>query len=199
MTPEKIWLGYRYPLGATWMGNGVNFAIFSEHATSVELCLFDEVDSPQENIRIPMTEQTDQVWHIFLPEVRPGQLYGYRVYGPYDPERGARFNPNKLLIDPCAHSFAGHFRWTDAHYGYRVGQARADLSFDRRDNAWAMLKCRVVDGVPFAAYDHVRPRTPWADTVICEAHVKGFTMMNPDVPAALRGTYAGFEIGRAHV
>src|SRR5919205_856645 len=92
MTPVKIWLGYPYPLGATWLGNGVNFAIFSEHATSVDLCLFDNIDAPQENIRIPMTEQTDEVWHVFLPDVRPGQLYGYRVYGPYDPERGLRLH-----------------------------------------------------------------------------------------------------------
>ena len=183
--------GRPYPLGATCDGAGVNFALFSANAERIELCLFD-ADAAHEVERIALDGPTDQVWHVYLPDARAGLIYGYRVYGPYDPERGARFNPNKLLIDPCAHSFAGHFRWTDAHYGYRVGQARADLSFDRRDNAWAMLKCRVVDGVPFAAYDHVRPRTPWADTVICEAHVKGFTMMNPDVPAALRGTYAGF-------
>ena len=102
MTPVKVWLGYPYPLGATWLGNGVNFAIFSESAASVDLCLFDSPDARQENIRIPMTEHTDQVWHIFLPDVRPGQLYGFRVFGPYDPEHGLRFNSSKLLIDPYA-------------------------------------------------------------------------------------------------
>src|SRR5438876_311995 len=108
MTPVKIWLGYPYPLGATWLGNGVNFAIFSEMATSVDLCLFDNIDAPQENIRIPMTEQTDQVWHVFLPDVRPGQLYGYRVYGPYDPERGVRFNCSKVLVDRGLTNYWGY-------------------------------------------------------------------------------------------
>src|SRR5207302_854642 len=114
MTPVKIWLGYPYTLGATWLGNGVNFAIFSENATSVDLCLFDNIDAAQENIRIPMTEHTDQVWHVFLPDVRPGQLYGYRVYGPYDPERGMRFNSSKLLIDPYAKAIAGQVNWAGA-------------------------------------------------------------------------------------
>ncbi|MBA3386400.1 MAG: glycogen debranching enzyme GlgX, partial [Chthoniobacterales bacterium] len=121
MAPVKLWLGYPYPLGATWLGNGVNFAIFSEAATSVDLCLFDQVESTQESIRIPMTEHTDQVWHIFLPDVRPGQLYGYRVYGPYDPERGLRFNSSKLLIDPYAKAIAGQISWADEMFGYVVG------------------------------------------------------------------------------
>jgi len=185
--PER---GWPHPLGATWDGAGVNFALFSANAERVELCLFD-ADAAREVERVPLTECTDQVWHGYLPQARPGQLYGYRVHGPYEPERGHRFNPHKLLLDPYARAYAGAFRWTDAHCGYRVGQARGDLSFDRRDNAWAMPKCRVVD--PAASWgDDRRPRTPWADTVICEAHVKGFSAMNPDVPAALRGTYAGF-------
>ena len=107
MTPVKTWLGYPYPLGATWMGNGVNFALFSEHATSADLCLFESMDARQENIRIPMTEHTDQVWHVFMPDVRPGQIYGYRVSGPYQPEQGLRFNSSKLLIDPYAKAIAG--------------------------------------------------------------------------------------------
>ena len=127
MTPIKIWLGYPYPLGATWMGNGVNFAIFSESATSVDLCLFDRLETPQENVRIPMTEHTDQVWHIFLPDVRPGQLYGYRVYGPYDPERGMRFNSSKLLLDPYAKAIAGTVNWSDEMFGYVVGSELGDL------------------------------------------------------------------------
>ncbi|PYL16188.1 MAG: glycogen debranching enzyme GlgX, partial [Verrucomicrobia bacterium] len=102
-----------YPLGATWLGNGVNFAIFSETATSVDLCLFDSVDAPQENMRIPVTEHTDQVWHVFLPDVKPGQLYGYRVNGPYDPKHGMRFNSSKLLLDPYAKGIAGEINWAD--------------------------------------------------------------------------------------
>jgi glycogen operon protein len=139
MTPVKIWLGYPYPLGASWLGNGVNFAIFSESATSVDLCLFDRVDSTQENIRIPMTEHTDQVWHLFLPDVQPGQLYGYRVYGPYDPERGHRFNSSKLLLDPYAKAIAGDIHWADEMFGYVVGSEGGDLTRDFRDDAW---ECR---------------------------------------------------------
>ena len=185
--------GRPYPLGATWDGGGVNFALFSANAERVELCLFD-TDAAHEIARVMLNGPTDQVWHAYLPDARPGLIYGYRVDGPYEPDRGHRFNPNKLVIDPYARAFAGQFRWTDAHYGYRVapnrGPTKADLSFDRRDNAWAMLKCRVVDVAPFDSGP--RLQLPWADTVICEAHVKGFTMMNPDVPEPLRGTYAGF-------
>ncbi|MBK8740322.1 MAG: glycogen debranching protein GlgX [Betaproteobacteria bacterium] len=184
--PER---GNPYPLGATWDGAGVNFAVFSAHAERMELCLFD-ADGAHEIERVTLTECTDQVWHGYLAHARPGQVYGYRAHGPYEPERGHRFNPHKLLLDPYAREFAGTFRWTDAHCGYRVGQSRGDLTFDRRDNAWAMWKSRVAD--PAAAWgDDRAPRTPWSETVICEAHVKGFSAMNPDVPAALRGTYAG--------
>ena len=195
----RVETGRPYPLGATWDGGGVNFTLFSANAERVELCLFD-ADAAHETGRIPLNGPTDQVWHAYLPDARPGIIYGYRVHGPYEPDHGHRFNPNKLLIDPYARAFGGHFRWTDAHYGYRVGPAKADLSFDRRDNAWAMLKCRVVDN---AAFDPgPRLQVPWRDTVICEAHVKGFTMMNPGVPESLRGTYAGFahpaSIARLH-
>ena len=190
MTPIKIWLGYPYPLGATWMGNGVNFAIFSENATSVDLCLFDRLESPQENVRIPMTEHTDQVWHIFLPDVKPGQLYGYRVYGPYDPERGMRFNSSKLLLDPYAKAIAGAINWSDEMFGYVVGGEGGDLIRDFRDDAWGMPKAVVIDPA-FDWGEDKRPRTPLNESIIYEMHVKGFSRLNPNVPEELRGTYAG--------
>src|SRR5256714_1382982 len=190
MTPVKIWLGYPYPLGATWLGNGVNFAIFSENATSVDLCLFDNIDAPQENIRIPMTEQTDQGWHVFLPDVRPGQLYGYRVYGPYDPERGMRFNSSKLLIDPYAKAIAGNVNWADEMFGYVVGEAHEDLTRDFRDDAWGMPKAAVIDNA-FDWGEDKRLGIPLHSSIIYEVHVKGFTKLCPDVPAEVRGTYAG--------
>ncbi|MEP6937466.1 MAG: glycogen debranching protein GlgX [Chthoniobacterales bacterium] len=190
MTPVKIWLGYPYPLGATWLGNGVNFAIFSEAATSVDLCLFDSLDAPQENIRIPIKEHTDQVWHIFLPDVRPGQLYGFRVYGPYDPERGTRFNSSKLLIDPYAKAIAGQVNWSDEMFGYVMGDSSEDLARDFRDDAWGMPKAVVIDPA-FDWHDDKRLGTPLHQSVIYELHVKGFTRLCPDVPEELRGTYAG--------
>src|SRR5438067_10392716 len=140
MTPINTWLGYPYPLRATWLRNGVNFALFSEHATSVDLCLFDSMEAPEENVRIPVTEHTDQVWHVYLPEVRPGQLYGYRVSGPYEPEAGQRFNSAKLLIDPYAKALSGSIEWSDAMFGYRIGDPSADLSKDDRDNAASVPK-----------------------------------------------------------
>ena len=191
MTPVKVWLGYPYPLGATWLGNGVNFAIFSETATSVDLCLFDEVEAPQENIRIPMTEQTDQVWHVFLPDVRPGQLYAYRVSGPYEPERGLRFNSSKLLIDPYAKAIAGQVNWADEMFGYVVGDEKEDLVRDFRDNAWGMPKAVVTDNAFDWGEHDMRLGIPLHSSVIYEVHVKGFTKLCPGVPEELRGTYAG--------
>ena len=185
----RLETGRPYPLGASWDGGGVNFALFSANATQVELCLFD-ADAARETARVMLPACTDQVWHGYLPDARPGLVYGYRVHGPYEPAQGHRFNPNKLLIDPYARAFAGNFRWSDAHYGYRVGHVNGDLSFDSRDNAWAMFKCRVVDPA-YSWHDDRAPRTPWTDTVLYEAHVKGYSMMNPAVPAELRGTYAG--------
>src|SRR3954451_8906694 len=129
---DQIYPGKPYPLGATWDGAGVNFALFSENATGVELCLFNEAESTREAARIPVTEETDEVWHCYLPEARPGQLYGYRVHGPYEPALGHRFNPNKLLLDPYARALSGQLRWNDVLYGYRIGSPREDLSFDRR-------------------------------------------------------------------
>jgi len=190
MTPVKIWLGYPSPLGATWRGDGVNFALFSENATSVDLCLFESLDAQREAVRIPMTEQTDQVWHVFLPDVGPGQLYGYRVSGPYDPSRGMRFNSSKLLLDPYAKAIAGQVNWADEMYGYVVGSPSDDLTRDFRDDAWGMPKAVVVDHA-FDWRNDRHPGTPLSNSVIYEMHVKGFTKLCPDVPEELRGTYAG--------
>ena len=190
MTPIKTWMGYPYPLGATWMGNGVNFAVFSEHATSIDLCLFDRANATQENIRIPMTEQTDQVWHVFLPQVRPGQLYGYRVFGPYDPESGQRFNSSKLLIDPYARAIAGTVDWADEMFGYVVGDDLEDAARDSRDDAWGMPKSVVIED-QFDWQGDKRPEIPLHQSVIYEVHVKGFTQLCPQVPEKIRGTYAG--------
>jgi len=185
----RVWPGLPYPRGATWDGRGVNFALFSEHAEKVELCLFNG-RGRRELHRVRLPEYTDEIWHGYLPDVRPGQLYGYRVYGPYDPGRGHRFNHHKLLLDPYAKALVGSFRWSDAHFGYRVGHAKGDLSFDRRNNAAALPKCRVVD--PAHTWgEECPPRIPWHQTVIYELHVRGFTMRHPEVPEPLRGTFAG--------
>ncbi|MGE0865547.1 MAG: glycogen debranching protein GlgX [Vicinamibacterales bacterium] len=186
----RVRLGAPYPLGACWDGRGVNFALFSEHATGVELCLFDSIDAQRESRRVRLTEQTDMVWHAYLPDVRPGQLYGYRVHGPYDPERGHRFNPAKVVIDPYAKAVARPERWDDAMFGYPLGGPAGDLVRDDRDNAAFAPLAAVID--PAFDWEGDRPpRTPWHETVIYEAHVKGFTRLHPGVPAALRGTYAG--------
>ena len=184
-----VWPGAPAPRGATWDGEGVNFAIFSEHAERVELCLFDPTGK-KEVQRIELREQTDLIWHCYLPEARPGLLYGYRVYGPYDPARGHRFNGHKLLIEPYAKDIVGQVRWSDAHFSYKIGNRKEDLSFDRRDNHAGMPKCRVID--PAFTWGNDRaPNIPWSDMVIYEMHVRGFTMKHPEVAPALRGTYAG--------
>ncbi|MEZ5833467.1 MAG: glycogen debranching protein GlgX [Dongiaceae bacterium] len=185
----RIWPGRPYPLGATWDGKGVNFAIFSANAERVELCLFDAA-GVRELDRIALPEYTDEVWHGYMPDARPGTLYGYRVHGPYDPKRGHRFNPNKLLLDPYAQAFHGRFLRTEAIFGYRIGSPREDLSFDRRDSARAMPKCRVVDG-SFQWGEDRQPDIPWSETIIYETHVRGFTMRHPALPQPLRGTCAG--------
>jgi isoamylase len=184
-----VWPGRPYPLGSTWDGEGVNFALYSEHAEKVELCLFDSAGK-RESLRIPLPEQTDMVWHGYLPGGRPGQLYGYRVSGPYAPEQGHRFNHHKLLLDPYGKQVQGTIGWSDSHFGYRVGHRQEDLSFDRRDDAAGMPKNRVIDSA-FTWGTDKPPRIPWHETVIYELHVKGFTECHPDVPAHLRGTYAG--------
>jgi len=172
------------------MGDGVNFALFSEAATSVELCLFDSIEATEENIRIPVTEHTDQVWHVFLPDVRPGQLYGFRVSGPYDPERGLRFNSSKLLLDPYAKAIAGEVNWSDEMFGYVVGGEDEDLTQDFRDDAWGVPKSVVIDST-FDWQGDKKLGVPLHNSVIYEVHVKGFTKLCPDVPEELRGTYAG--------
>jgi glycogen operon protein len=179
--------GAPYPLGATWDGVGVNFALFSDHAERVELCLFD-ARGRRELQRVAMPNYTDGVWHAYLPDARPGLKYGYRVHGPYDPLHGHRFNSHKLLLDPYAKQIAGSVRWSDAHFGYRIGTPRGDLSFDRRDNATGMPKAVVVD-TAFTWGDDRPPQTPWRDTVIYEMHARGFTMQYPGVPGPLRGTF----------
>jgi glycogen operon protein len=184
-----VWPGQPYPRGATWDGEGVNFSIFSARAEKVELCIFDQTGR-HEVQRIELRERTDEIWHCYLPEARPGLLYGYRVHGPYDPEKGDRFNPHKLLIEPYAKHLQGPLIWSDSHFGYRVGHVKEDLSFDKRDSAAGTPKCRVIDPA-FTWGDDRSPRTPWHDVVIYEAHVRGLTMRHPGVPPQLRGTYAG--------
>jgi glycogen operon protein len=187
---RRIWPGSPYPLGATWDGRGVNFALFSAHATKVELCLFDQRGRETERIALP--EYTDEVWHGYLPDARPGLLYGYRVHGPYDPMHGHRFNPNKLLIDPYAKALSGTILWSDTHFGFRLGSPKQDLVMDKRDNARFQAKCRVVD-TAFTWGDDRRPNVGWSDTVVYEMHVRGFTMRHPDVPAQFRGTFLGLS------
>ena len=177
-----VWRGRSYPRGATWDGEGVNFALFSEHADKVELCFFD-ASGRREVQRIRIRERTDFVWHCYLPEARPGMLYGYRVHGPYRPERGHRFNPHKLLLDPYARNIVGTARWSDALFGYTIGSARGDLSFDRRDSASGMPKCKIIDPA-FTWGDDRHPGVAWQDTVIYETHVRGFTRLHPEVPPA---------------
>jgi isoamylase len=183
--------GKPFPLGATWDGWGVNFALFSANAEKVELCLFDR-NGRREIERIALPEYTHEVWHGYLPDVRPGQLYGYRVYGPYEPRKGYRFNHHKLLLDPYAVTLHGDLRWHDAVFGYRVGHDRADLSFDRRDSAFAMPKCVVIERAVTWGRD-ILPDRPWSETVLYEAHVKGMTIRHPDVPERWRGTFAGLS------
>ena len=185
----SVWRGQPYPLGARWDGEGVNFALFSAHAEKVELCLFDEMGR-REVQRLELPEHTEEVWHGYLPDARPGLLYGYRVHGPYRPQEGHRFNPAKLLVDPYAHELVGGLRWDDALFGYAVGGKDGDQRPDARDSAPFVPKCRVVD-TAFTWGDDRPPAVPWHETVIYELHVRGFSMRHPGVPAAQRGTYAG--------
>jgi len=186
----RTWPGSARPLGATWDGEGVNFALFSDHATNVELCLFDGPDAEVESDRVPLRERSQDVWHVYLPDVRPGQLYGYRVHGPYEPSRGHRFNPNKLLLDPYARAVSGRVAWSDAQFGYRVGDDAEDESFDPRDSAPSMRRSVVVDPA-FSWGDDRPPATPWTRTFLYECHPKGMTMRHPGVPERLRGTFLG--------
>jgi glycogen operon protein len=186
----KQWPGSPYPLGATWDGKGVNFALFSEHATGVELCLFDSPDAEKESERVRLTEYTDHVWHAYLPEVLPGQLYGYRVDGPYEPAQGHRFNANKVLLDPYAKGIGRDVRWADEVFAYRLGDSEGDVSFDDRDSAAYAPLAKVIDPSFTWGTDRA-PRTPWHKTIVYELHVKGFTQLHSALPEGLRGTYAG--------
>ncbi|GBQ23614.1 glycogen debranching protein [Acetobacter estunensis NRIC 0472] len=184
---DALQSGAPYPLGATYDGCGVNFAVFSANATRIELCLFDR-KGRREVARHRLPEYTDEVWHGYLPGASPGLLYGYRAFGPHDPHEGHRFNPHKLLVDPYARELTGDLRWTDALFGYRLNSPRADLSFDRRDSASAMPKCRVIAPHVHWPDDH-RPDIPPEDVIVMEAHLKGLSMRHPDVPQAIRGTF----------
>jgi glycogen operon protein len=187
--PTKLRAGKPYPLGANWDGLGVNFAVFSAHAQRVELCLFDPAGR-REIARIELPDCTDEVFHGYLPDAKPGLLYGYRVHGPYNPDAGHRFNPHKLLLDPYAKKLFGQLHWSDALFGYRVDSARADLSFDRRDSAAAMPKAVVVDNTFHWGADRP-PEHAWQDTIIYETHVRGITKSCLDVPEHERGSFAG--------
>ncbi len=185
-----VWPGRSMPLGATWDGKGVNFAVFSEHAEKVELCLFDSPQSSAPSATIPLPEQTDFVWHGYIPGLKPGQLYGFRAHGIYDPTRGYRFNGAKVLLDPYARVIGRDLEWSDTLFGYAVGHHRQDLQPDTRDNAHVAPLAAVIDP-RFSWRGDRPPLTPWHKTLIYEAHVKGFSMLNPYVPRELRGTYAG--------
>ena len=189
-TRPRLREGLPFPLGATWDGLGVNFAIFSAHATKVELCLFDE-SGRREVERVELPEFTDEVWHGYLADARPGTIYGYRVHGPYAPEEGHRFNPHKLLLDPYGKAMVGELRWNHALFGYRIGSARGDLSFDRRDSAPYMPKSRVIDPAFTWGRGGRKPAIPWDRTIFYETHVRGMTRRHPAVPQRSRGTFAG--------
>ena len=186
--PAKLDRGAPYPLGATCDGLGTNFAVFSAHATRIELCLFDPTGR-REIARFDLPECTDEIWHGYLPNARPGLVYGYRAHGPYNPQEGHRFNPHKLLLDPYARCFVGALRWSDALFGYRIHSPRADLSFDRRDSAPGVPKAVISEDI-FDWGDDRPPNVPWSRTVIYEAHLRGLTMLRPDIRPNERGTFA---------
>jgi glycogen operon protein len=190
MTDLKTYIGNPFPLGATWDGKGVNFTLYSENATGVELCLFASTDDEHESHNLKVTECTGYIWHVYVPGLKPGQLYGYRVHGPFEPEQGQRFNPNKLLIDPYAKSISGTINWHDALFAYEVGNQELDLSFSNADSAPFIPKSVVVDP-GFDWEGDALLKTPFHNTIIYEAHVKGLTMLHPEIPEEIRGTYAG--------
>ena len=185
----KVYPGKPYPLGAQWDGEGVNFALYADNATGVELCLFKTVKDETEIKRIKLTERTHHVWHVYVVGLKPGQLYGYRVYGPYEPQNGHRYNPSKLLIDPYAKSIAGTIDWSDALFGYEIGHEDGDLSYSEIDSAPFLPKCVVIDhNFDWEGNQHLM--LPYHKSIIYEVHVKGFTKLHPDIPEEIRGTYA---------
>ncbi|HEY0042415.1 MAG TPA: glycogen debranching protein GlgX [Flavisolibacter sp.] len=181
--------GYPFPLGASWDGQGVNFALYSDNATAIELCLFDQDSNAVEIARIRVKERTNHIWHVYIPGLSPGQLYGYRVYGPYEPQNGHRFNPNKLLIDPYAKAISGTIEWNDSLFGYELGHPEEDLSYNDQDSAPYIPKSVVIDQ-RFDWEGDKLPRIPYHRTIIYETHVKGFTKLHPGIPEEIRGTYA---------
>ena len=191
----KIQEGLPYPRGGTWDGKGTNFAVFSANATKVEVCIFDKTGA-QELDRIELPEYTDQIWHGYLADIRPNTVYGYRVHGPYAPDAGHRFNPNKLLLDPYACAHLGELKWNPAVYGYKM-ESGDDTTFDERDSAPFMPKCIVVDPGFDWKGQPLHRQVPWDNTIIYETHVKGFTKLHPGVPQRLRGTYAGLGSKKA--
>jgi isoamylase len=190
MSDIRLWPGLPYPLGATWDGAGVNFALFSGHATKVELCLFD--DDGKETGRVALPEMTHEIWHGYFPDLRPGQHYGYRVHGPYEPDAGHRFNANKLLLDPYAKLLHGEIEWNDALFAYRLGDPDADLSFDERDSARYLPKAVVIDPAFTWRGERPAPRPPH-ESIIYEVHVRGFSMRHPEVAEAARGTFGALS------
>src|SRR3978361_40226 len=181
--------GMPFPLGATWDKQGVNFTLYSENATAVELCLFDNENDAKETTKLNLIELTDFIWHMYVKGLQPGQLYGFRVHGPYEPENGHRFNPNKLLLDPYAKAISGDFDWNNAIFGYEVGGPDEDFVFSEADSAAFMPKSVVVDP-DFDWEVDASPSLAYYNTIIYEAHVKGMTKMHPDIPKEIRGTYA---------
>jgi len=188
----RVWPGHPHPLGASWDGRGVNFAVFSAHAERVEVCLFDAAGR---ETRLDLPRFTNEVWHGYIPDLEPGQLYGYRVHGPFQPERGHWFNPNKLLIDPYARALSGQLDWSGPHFCFQLGHPRADLSYCTRDNAATMLKGCVVEDLDrlHPDDDPSRPHHPWSESVLYELHLKGFTIRHPEVHEGYRGTFAGMS------
>ena len=181
--------GRAWPMGASVDAGGVNFAVFSANAHLIELCQFS-ADGRKELARMMFPDRDGDIWSMYVDGMKPGQLYGLRVHGPYEPEAGHRFNPHKLLMDPYARSFDGRLRWSDALMGYRIGSARGDLSYDTRDSAFAVPKS-VVGSLGFIWGKDAPPHRPWSETVIYEAHVKGMTARHPGVEPQYRGTYLG--------
>ncbi|MDB5478330.1 MAG: Isoamylase [Alphaproteobacteria bacterium] len=193
MSKFKVTEGLPYPMGATWDGKGTNFALFSANATKVELCIFDKTGK-REKARIALPEYTNEIWHGHVAGVAPGDVYGYRVHGPFDPENGHRFNPNKLLLDPYALAHIGDITWHPSCFAYRRGDDDKDLSFDDQDSAPYVPRCLVVDQEFEWSTEPVPRRVPWESTIIYETHVRGFTKLHPKVPEKLRGTYAGLAV-----
>ncbi len=187
---QVVYPGNPFPLGATWNGQGVNFALYSENATGVELCLFNSAADNKESSKVRVRERTHNVWHVFVPGLAPGQLYGYRVHGPYEPHNGHRFNGNKLLIDPYAKALSGIINWHNSLFGYNLGQEGSDLTFNEEDSAPFIPKSIVIDQT-FNWENDQHPNIPYHKSIIYEAHVKGLTKLHPGIPEENRGTYAG--------